>query len=134
MTIHELIDLYATSLIPTYPQVVERIRSWLSIAALTYAVEMVDTNGEDSVAVEKRTSNFEPAPSPFPCIASGQYAGRRRTDDVFGDRAPKVFFVYALLSFPQTFILNGLHPLAVDGPDLARLPDLIDSVHVGIME
>jgi len=83
--IHELINLYVTGHVSTYSHVVERIRPARSIAALADTIEMVDSNGEDPVAIKKRAGDFEPAPRPLPRIAPGQYARSRRADDIFAD-------------------------------------------------
>ena len=57
-----------------------------------------------------------------------------RANDVPADGPAQVLLIDALLALPQATILNGLHALAVDGPDFARLANLIDSVHVRIVE
>jgi hypothetical protein len=61
-------------------------------------------------------------------------AGCTRAKDVLAYRPPKILLVDAFLTLPQASILNGFYALAVDGPDLARQPNLIDPVHVCIVE
>ena len=64
----------------------------------------------------------------------GEDTSRTGADDVLGDRFPKILLVDALLALPKAPILNGLHPLAIDRPDLAGLPDLVDPIYVCIVE
>lgn len=98
--IRELIDVNPTVLILPHGQEVERIWTGRTVAALANAIEVVDSDGKDSITVEQGARDLEAAPRTLPSMFTSQNASRAGTADVLADGPPKIVFVDALLALP----------------------------------
>lgn len=94
----------------------------------------VNANGEDAVAVEEAARDLIPDPRTRPGVPPGENACRRRAEDVPVNRVFEVALIGAADVLPQAAVLHRLAALAVLGPDLPRLPHLVDPIHVRIVK